>query len=69
MEDKEKEIRDTKDQLRQAKEEAIREYRDSDALLAKLRGSFAKVFDNTLRQVKASYPNLDVSHVNIDVQA
>ena len=69
MEDKEKEIRDTKDQLRQAKEEAIREYRDFDALLAKLRGSFAEVFDNTLLQVKASYPNLDVSHVNIDVQA
>ena len=69
LEDKEKEILDTKDQLRQAKEEAIREYRDSDALLAELRGSFAEVFDNTLRQVKASYPDLDVSHVNIDVQA
>ena len=69
LEDKEKEIWDTKDQLRQAKEEAIREYCDSNALLAKLRGSFAKGFDDALHQVKASYPDLDVSHVNIDAQA
>ena len=32
--DKEKEIKDAKDQLCQAKEAAVREYRDSDALLA-----------------------------------
>ena len=69
LEDKEKEIRDTKDQLCQAKEEAICEYCDSNALLAKLRGSFAKGFDDALHQVKASYPDLDVSHVNIDAQA
>ena len=31
--DKEKEIKDAKDQLCQAKEAAVREYRDSDALL------------------------------------
>ena len=69
LEDKEKEICDTKDQLRQAKEEAIHEYRDSDALLAELEGSFAKGFDDALRQVKASYHDLEASHVNIDVQA
>ena len=69
LEDKEKEIRDTKDQLRQAKEEAICEYRDSKALLAELRRSFAEGFNDALRQVKASYPDLDVSHVNIDAQA
>ena len=69
LEDKEKEIRDTKDQLCQAKEEAICEYRDSKALLAELRGSFAEGFNDALRQVKASYPDLDVSHVNIDAQA
>ena len=69
LEDKEKEIRDTKDQLCQAKEEAICEYCDSNALLAELRGSFAEGFDDSLRQVKASYPDLDVSHVNIDAQA
>ena len=66
LEDKEKEICDTKGQLRQAKEEAIHEYRDSDALLVELRGSFVEVFDNTLWQVKASYFDPDVSHVNID---
>ena len=36
MEKKEKEIQDLKDKLRQAKEAAIREYHDSDALLSKL---------------------------------
>ena len=41
LEDKEKEIADTKNQLRQAKEEAIREYRDSDAFLTERRESFA----------------------------
>ena len=69
LEDKEKEINDTKKQLRQAKEEAIREYRDSDALLSELKGSFAEGFDDTLHQVKASYSDLDVSHVTIDAQA
>ena len=69
LEDKEKEIRDTKNQLRQAKEEAIREYRDSDAFLAEPGGSFAEGFDDTLRQVKTSYPDLDVSHVTIDSHA
>ena len=66
LEDKEKEINDTKKQLRQAKEEAIREYRDSDTLLSELEGSFAEGFDNALHQVKASYPDLDISHVTID---
>ena len=66
LEDKEKEIIDTKDQLCQVKEEAIREYCDSDALLAELRGSFAKGFDDALCQVKTSYPDLDVSHVSIE---
>ena len=69
LEDKEKEISDIKNQLRQAKEEAICEYLDSDALLAKLGGSFAEGFDDALCQVKSSYLDLDVSHVNIDAQA
>ena len=69
LEDKEKEIIDTKDKLRQAKEEEICEYRDSDTLLAELGGSFAKGFDDCLRQVKASFPELDLSHVNINAQA
>ena len=37
---KEKEIQDLKDGLRQAKEVAVREYRDSDTLLSKLGDSF-----------------------------
>ena len=69
LEDKEKEIIDTKDKLRQAKEEEICEYRDSDTLLAEIGGSFAKGFDDCLRQVKASFPELDLSHVNINAQA
>ena len=66
LEDKEKEIADTKNQLRQAKEEAVCEYRDSDAFLSELGESFAEGFDDALHQVKSSYPDLDVSHVSID---
>ena len=67
--DKEKGISEAKDQLRQAKEEAIHEHRDSDALLAELGGSFAEGFDDCLRQVKASHPDLDLSNINIDAPA
>ena len=49
LEDRHKEIQDLKDQLRQAKKEAILEYRDSDALLFKLGGSFVEGFDDALR--------------------
>ena len=69
LEDKEKEIADTKNQLRQVKDEAVREYWDSDAFLSKLGESFAEGFDDALHQVKSSYPDLDVSHVSIDTQA
>ena len=67
LEEKEKEIKDAKDQLHQMKEEVIREYRDFDALLAELKTSFAEDFDDALRQVKTSYLNLDMSHVTIEV--
>ena len=66
LEDKEKEISDAKDRLRQVKEDAIREYRDSDALLAELGSSYADGFDDCLCQVKASFLELDLSHVSID---
>ena len=69
LEDKGKEISDTKKQLCQEREEAVREYCDSDTLLLELKGSFAEGFDNALHQVKASYLDLDVSHVTIDAQA
>ena len=66
LEDKEKEIQDLEDQLRWAKEEAIREYCDSDALLSKLGGSFVEGFDDALCQVQKAYLDLDVSHIKID---
>ena len=46
---KEKEVKDAKDQLRQAKEAAVREYRDSNALLEELGTSYADGFDDTVR--------------------
>lgn len=65
LEEKEGEIKDVKDQLRQAKEDAIQQYRDSDALGS----SFADGFDDCFRQVKASFLDVDLSHVSIDPQA
>ena len=69
LEGKEKEIQDLKDGLCQAKEMAVREYRDSDALLSKLGDSFLQGFDKALRQVKKAYPNLDVSNIKVEDQA
>ena len=68
LEVKEKEIQDLKEKLRQAKEVAVREYRDSDALLGELGGSFLQGFDDALRQVKKAYPELDVSMINFNDQ-
>ena len=66
LKDKDMEISKAKCHLRQAKEDAVREYCDSDALLKKLGGSFADGFDDCFRQVKVSYLDLDLSHVSID---
>ena len=52
LEDKEKEIKDAKDQLLQAKEVAICKYCDSDTLLVEPGTLFAEGFDDALRQVK-----------------
>ena len=60
LEDKEKEVR-------QAKEVVVLEYHDSDAFISKLGVSYNDDFDDALRQVKALYPELDVSFVNISV--
>ena len=68
LEDKEKEISDTKNQFRQANEEAIHEYHDSDTLLVGLGGFFSEGFDDAILYVKSSYIDLDISHVNIDAQ-
>ena len=63
------EITKAKDRLRQVKEEAICEYRDFDAFLVELGGLFVEGFDDYLRQVKASHPDLDLSNINIDAPA
>ena len=68
MEVKEKEIQDLKEKLRQAKEVAVREYRDSDALLGELGSSFLQGFDDALRQVQKAYPKLDVSMITVNDQ-
>ena len=57
-----------KEKLRQAKEVAVCEYRDSDALLGELGGSFLQGFNDALRQVKKAYPKLDVSMINVTDQ-
>ena len=69
LEGKEKEIKNLKDGLHQAKEVAVREYCDSDALLLKLGDSFLQGFDDALRQVKKAYPDLDVSNIKMEDQA
>ena len=66
---KEKEVKDAKDQLRQAKEAAVRKYRDSDALLEELGTSYTDGFDDTVHQAKKAYLDLDFSQLNIDTQA
>jgi len=48
---------------------AIREYRDSDALLSELKDSYLQGFDDALRQVKKTYPDLDVSNIKVEDQA
>ena len=68
LEDKEKEIKDAKDQLRQSKEAAIREYRDSDTFQEELGTSYTNGFDDAIYQAKKAYPNLGFSQLSIDTQ-
>ena len=55
------------EEVRHAKEAAVLEYHDSDALLSKLGVLYNDGFDNVLCQAKALYPKLDFSSVNISV--
>ena len=66
LEGKDKKIKDLKGQLCQAKEEAVREYRDSDALLSELGSSFLEGFDDALRQVRKAHLGLDLSSVKLE---
>ncbi|KAL0008763.1 hypothetical protein SO802_010265 [Lithocarpus litseifolius] len=54
FEDKEGEIKTVKDQLRQAKEDAVREYRNFEAYLTELGDIFVNGFDDCLRQAQTS---------------
>ena len=60
-------LEDKENDLRQAKERAVQEYRDSDALLSELGVSYNDGFDDALCQAKALYPKLDFSFINITV--
>ena len=60
-------LEDKENDLRQAKERAVLEYRDFNALLLELGVSYNDRFDDALRQAKALYPKLDFSFVNITV--
>ena len=68
MKGKEDEVKDLNKKLRQAKEDAVTEYRDSVALLKELGGSFLQGFDDALRQIKKAYPDLDVSMITVSDQ-
>ena len=60
-------LEDKENDLRLAKERAVQEYRDSNALLSELEVSYNDGFDDALCQAKALYPKLDFSTVNITV--
>ena len=60
-------LEDKENELRLAKEKAVQEYRDSDALLTELGVSYNDWFDDALCQAKTLYPKLDFSSVNINV--
>ena len=62
-----KTLEDKENEVCHAKDAAMLEYRDSDALLAELRASYNDGFDDALCQAKALYPKLDFSSVNISV--
>ena len=57
-------LEDKETDLRQARERAVQEYHDSDALY---QSSYNDRFNDALRQTKALYPKLDFSSVNITV--
>ena len=68
IEKKEEEINELKEEIRHVKEVAVKEYRDSDSLLSELADSFLQGFDDSLRQVKKAYPELDLSMIKVDDQ-
>ena len=66
---KDKEIQDLKDEVRQAKDVAIREYCDFNTLISELGDSFLQGFYDAIRQIKKACPDLDISKIKVDDQA
>ncbi|XP_050245970.1 uncharacterized protein LOC126693969 [Quercus robur] len=66
LESKDKEIAELKNEVRQAKDVAVREYRDSDALITELGDSFHQGFMDSLHQVKQAYPDVDASKFKVE---
>ena len=66
LKSKEMEIVELKNEVRQAKDVAVREYRDSDALITELGDSFHQGFMDALRQVKQAHPDLDTSKFKVE---
>ena len=62
-----KTLKDKEKEVRQAKKVAVLEYRNSDTLISELEVSYNDGFDDALHQVKALYPELDLSSVNISI--
>ena len=62
-----KALEDKENDVRQAREKAVQEYRDSNTLILELGVCYNDSFDDALRQAKALYPKLDFSSVNITV--
>ena len=67
MEELKKTLEDKEKEVHHAKEVAVLEFRDSDALLSELGVLYNNGFDDALRQAKALYPKLDFSSINISV--
>ena len=66
LNDKDGEISLLRKQVRQAKEDRETEFCNSDGFLTELGGYYANSFNECLHQVKALFPNLDVSQVSLD---
>ena len=64
--DKEGEITTLREQVRHAKADGKAEFRDTDGFLKELSNWYSDGFDECLNQVKALYPDLNVSQVSLD---
>ena len=58
-----------RNQALHTKEDAVKDFRNSDTFLYKLGGCFTDGFNDCLCQVKAFFPDLDLSQIFIDTIA